>query len=278
MTETPWDAKTARAQHHINDLEQAVSDYLRSDDWRIEREQSPDGRELVLRLRIRTAPPIVISTIIGNALHNIRSALDSVTFEVSRHCAKRELTEKEEREVEFVISSAPSQEFDAFRADGRTRRALGLLSDEALRTVYRLQPFYFNAEYERLKGEQPTPEKMTDHVRWHPLTRLARLSNIDKHRYLHLTFLHPNMFSYAGDSTAVQWYWGRPAPFKDGSVLAKLVAPNSSVSLPTEVHHEMLLALQDELGHPDHAHAVLQAMLNHVQWNALRELTAHLAT
>lgn len=69
-------AKYHRGQLHLAAIAQAVEAYQEDEPWTLKSE--PDGDELVHRLTINRQPPTEWGPIVGDFLHNMRSALDNV--------------------------------------------------------------------------------------------------------------------------------------------------------------------------------------------------------
>jgi hypothetical protein len=55
------------------------------------------------RLRIHKPMPVEISTTVGDVLHNLRSALDSLAHEIARRGLDRPMTTEEEQASAFPI-------------------------------------------------------------------------------------------------------------------------------------------------------------------------------
>src|ERR1700750_2920220 len=65
--------------------------------------------ETIYRVQMSKPIPIHFSTMIGDVLHNLRSALDCAAWEMARRTVGRDLTEQEEHACEFPIRSKPSE-------------------------------------------------------------------------------------------------------------------------------------------------------------------------
>jgi hypothetical protein len=68
-------AKLDRADRHTAELKRKIAAFLEREPFVIERQEEKGGR-LVFRVRVRQEPPIHISTIIGDAIHALRTSLD----------------------------------------------------------------------------------------------------------------------------------------------------------------------------------------------------------
>lgn len=74
--------KVKRAQHHLGDLQQQVADWLVSTpEPQFMQEVLDGGHTHVVRLVDAPQTPIAWSLILGDALHNLRSALDLLTWQ-----------------------------------------------------------------------------------------------------------------------------------------------------------------------------------------------------
>lgn len=153
--------KLARASRHVDDLKRLVLDHAPEARFQLRAECEANSRECSVRLTF-VPPPIEWSLAAGDALHNMRSALDCLAFALSvKHSGS--MTEAEERRVFFPICNTAG-EFERLLADGRgVHRA----SDRAKAHVESVQPY------------RATPWNFGN-----PLPYLRDLNNIDKHRHL----------------------------------------------------------------------------------------------
>jgi hypothetical protein len=152
--------KLARADELYDDLLTEIKTWIDLGNGRIEAEYRPKRLEYVYIARV-VPPPLRWGAIFGDCLHNLRSSLDTLMWQLVLLRGG-----EPSRQTQFPIF----QRRAAYRArapamiEGVSRRDRG--------TLERLQPFY----HSRLRGRPPGG---------HPLALLARLSNIDKHRVIH---------------------------------------------------------------------------------------------
>ena len=130
----PWQLKTARALHHIDDLTTQVNNFSRRVRWKIFLEPGSRPGETNYRLRISESIPANFSVIMGDILHNLRSALDCAAFEIAGRHAGRALTEKEERDAIFPIHSK-SSELQGFFQSGQRPQLFGVQEQQAFTAV-----------------------------------------------------------------------------------------------------------------------------------------------
>ena len=164
-----WWLKFKRATHHMVDIRREAKRYADSHPYEIVRIREPkrQAKGIRYRLRITEQPDPLIAVILGDFVHNLRSALDHVVVASSRTQATR-------KSAYFPIQVTDPWERDASRRyivrDKEVRkgfrRAIAGLHPDAQTLVVRLQPYSW-------AGRVPS-----DSI----LHALNRLENADKHR------------------------------------------------------------------------------------------------
>jgi hypothetical protein len=154
-------AKLGRAEEHLDALDARIGAYFARKPYASVREYDPQHGARLAGIRITERPPADLALVIGDYLHNLRSALDHLAWQL-------------------VIASdgKPSKrtEFPIYKnAAVYKKRTSGtaihpLVSPDIGVLVESVQPYH--------EG---------DRALLHPLWVLHELSNIDKHRTLHLT-------------------------------------------------------------------------------------------
>jgi hypothetical protein len=174
-------AKLSRANFHVEALRADIAEAGQGEPYAIplREELDKDTGMLCLRVDRDTARPEKWGVMIGDALHNFRSALDSGWWQLARHHLKREPTEEEAKKIQFPILE-PGRAWK----QGRFSKWVGTGAATFAREL------------------QPDPTGYPSDV-FHPLDTLRRLSNIDKHRNIHTTVqrLHELRFRINGQST-----------------------------------------------------------------------------
>lgn len=77
-----FDLKFARAFALVDDLEQQISDYLESQPIETKETTERGSGDLVVIAQVRARPPAEWSILVGDALHNARSALDHLAWQL----------------------------------------------------------------------------------------------------------------------------------------------------------------------------------------------------
>jgi hypothetical protein len=108
-----WWAKADRAHNHLRSLDQLVAKFRASEPYTVVPRPTDIPGRTEYRLHIHNPMPPEISTTIGDILHNLRSALDSLAYEIALRGVDRPLTAKEERACVFPVKDTPEQ-FEQF--------------------------------------------------------------------------------------------------------------------------------------------------------------------
>jgi hypothetical protein len=241
--EAPWAAKFRRAAVHIAELKGLVREFERDDPWSVEPVAGDGPNEVGFRLRVHRPIPADLITVVGDAVHNLRSALDSVAYELAVRHVGGPLQASQETQAMFPIKKT-GLDFDEFFKNPQRDVMYGQQERLALRCA---QPFAM-AEEMTAHGIDPgsTPEQ---DLMLNELYRLHTVSNIDKHRRLPVVSWFPESAYWTSNEDGAIYGW-RPAPlptqFEDGAMLGYLFDPIGDVPPPVRVYHEMHLTLMDD--------------------------------
>jgi hypothetical protein len=242
--EAPWWAKLRRARVHIDEVQQRVVALLRAQTWSIRREAA-DADGWAYRFRLDRAIPADLSATVGDAVANMRSALDYVAYELARHHVGH-LDDQEEAATAFPIcpDEAAFKRFFAHGRQGSLRS--GLYGDVERRALQCVQPFALTDEARAVGVERtttPQDDLLTDHA-----YVLNALWNIDKHRRLPGIAWATGPVWWSGDIAAYRWieHVRELAPLQDGTVLGELHSLPGSGRPQVDPHHEIDLVLTDD--------------------------------
>lgn len=158
-------AKLNRAKELAAQLARDVEAFRALEPFEVVRGLDEAASEWVTYAVITAQPPIAWSMILGDCVHNLRSALDHAVFALSVRAAGRELTDDEAREPAFPVCDTEAQWTRA------TSRELRFLGADAVALVRSAQPLL-------------VPEDARKN--W-PLRVIADVDNADKHRALLVT-------------------------------------------------------------------------------------------
>jgi hypothetical protein len=211
-------AKIEWAERHREILDRLERDYLAAKPYRVDHEMLDEGRLHVYRLRLSSPVPIDAPLVMGDLLHNVRSSLDSLVFALSERGKGSPLVGDELRVPQFPITASDGQ-----WASESVRR-LKFVPAEACALIYEMQPYRDTYDVEGV----------------HPLQKLADLSNVDKHRRLHVLSQAPRIGMLRSTDVPVplpEWTW-RPGPIADGDEVCRLrfdrpIALQPDAFLPT---------------------------------------------
>ncbi len=160
--------KIVRAEEHLDTLDGENRAYMDDQPYEIVHERDEERSSDVYRFHVRQPPPLRLSILMGDCLHNLRSGLNHLAWQLVFADSGTPTTQ-----TDFPIFKAESD----FRAHKKRKKAptgvAGGVSQQAAALIERLQP------YNKTDG---SPEE-------HPLWILHYRNNVDKHRRLSLTTL-----------------------------------------------------------------------------------------
>jgi hypothetical protein len=159
-------AKLDWANHHLDQLYEGIGAFFDKEPYDIFFHTDNNGWRGG-RLWIKERPPDELGLILGDAIHNVRGALDHAIYAIG--------TEPNERS-EFPIHSDERQYTGTDEAHPVSRRDLALAK----------VPREFHAVVD---AAQPYRRGNKHAIREDPLAILAWLSNADKHRLVHPAFM-----------------------------------------------------------------------------------------
>jgi len=81
MFKSAW-LKHKRAQRHIDDVAQIFTDFANANPHRLSKQADPQTGSMSVRIKFGEDIPDEIALSIGDAIHNLRSALDHMTWEL----------------------------------------------------------------------------------------------------------------------------------------------------------------------------------------------------
>lgn len=195
----------------------ACAEYLRASRVGFVFDTDESTGRISVRLRADTEPPLSLGVIVGDVLHNLRSALDSAAWET---CRRVGVEPEREAQVYFPIGVDPR------RWSSQAERMLPGVTADRLRVFHELQPWFY-AEVARGYGIEVDGSS----AQQHPLYRLHQLGRVDRHRVPHPVLARAGLTwlgSPDGVDVAVQP--GDQPPWGPGSlVLEWVVTPAGRV-------------------------------------------------
>jgi hypothetical protein len=105
--ELSWWAKIGQAERHCERLTELYNRYRAAEPFHVEAVPTAEADEVAYRLRLTEPIPLEIPLIVGDLLHNLRSALDSLVYEMTTRAVGRRLQPEEERACQFPIAPDP---------------------------------------------------------------------------------------------------------------------------------------------------------------------------
>jgi hypothetical protein len=243
-----WWAKANRARHHVDAVSRLVAAYDPATAYNIVPAPGPDrepgSRTTILRLHELRKPPAELLTTIGDVLHNLRSCLDSVAFELAQRTAGGNLTEKQERAIYFPVCE-DSDAFDEFLLH---KHRQGVFSAHAVKALRGAQPFALREM--AAAGGISLQTTAAEEYKISELARLERLNNLDKHRYLPLLGWHFRIAYGRQDAPMpARCQISRHVAFSDGDIIGHAICTGPGPDPAPNLTIDMGLTLADDPGY-----------------------------
>lgn len=213
------EVKLGRAYSHIMEVQSCIEEWEALRPLRTKTVQvSPT--ELWITLDVVVPPPTqVLATVMGDALHNLRSALDAVVWEMATFGDAAPSSEDAERAVQFQLYDDPAK----FK---KWHERVGSLSEVFIARLEAEQPYRRAAALAAL-GQEDT------------LVALHRLDVLDKHRNSIATqssiqHVDGPGLGIRGDLTKLVFTPRERATLTTGSIIATVTSPEPFVLLESE--------------------------------------------
>lgn len=245
--EAPWWVKLRRARVHIDEVQRCVDVLRSSGAWSVQRAPAECADGWVFRFKCNRAIPADLSAVVGDAVANMRSALDYVAYELAFRNVG-ELHREQEAATAFPICMDEAA-FQRFFTEGRWGSVRAQLYGEADRRALQcVQPFALGDEARAHGVEWSTSsqdELLTDHA-----YALNTLWNIDKHRRLPgLAWAREGPWWFSGDAFAVRQYVEHVRefmPLEDNAVFLEVRGAPGSGRPQVNLNQEIDLVLTDD--------------------------------
>jgi hypothetical protein len=238
--EAPWWAKLRRAKSHISEVRQQVHALQVAEPWSVQREPAGPGG-WAYRFRVHKSVPADLAAATGDAVANMRAALDNIAYELARHHAGT-MSDAEERATFFPICENKATFEKFFQHPLRSN----LYSDTERRALQCVQPFA-RADEMREHGVEPGTDPKSDLLTDHAYA-LNTIWNIDKHRRLPELAWAAEGPVWFEEMTGCRWRGDVSGVtlLPDGGVLGELHGPAGSGRPQAELNYTIDLVLTDD--------------------------------
>ena len=168
--EWPWRVKLKQANLHLLRYGEAASTYLAEANVHLEYPKDHDAGTIDVVLRADLPPPGLLGAIIGDVLHNLRSALDSIAW---ASCQEAGVPGEKEHLVYFPITWHPGEWLKV------SKKQLPGVPAMQLKEFESLQPWYHDEQARGLNIDVPH-----ERAQKAPLWQIHSLAKVDRHRML----------------------------------------------------------------------------------------------
>ena len=132
-------AKLARAREHVQTLKPELAAFYGGKPYRAVYECDPNSGEHIWRLKIDHMPPVRLSVVVGDVVHNFRSALDHLIWQLSLLTTPNPYKRSEFPVYDFKVHPAEPKRNDCFDNDGK--RKIQHVPIEAQKLIESAQPY-----------------------------------------------------------------------------------------------------------------------------------------
>lgn len=242
------DLKLKRAEQHLDSLLVESAKYVEAQPYRIFGKWQPD-EGWGFHVRVVRQPSLGLGVILGDFVHNARSALDQTVWQLVRvtpaHPGRH-------NSFPIVLSKAKWLKDVEKPRQSDANSPLKGVSDEAFAYIKTVQPLH--------QGERAPDD---------PIAHLQELSNTDKHR-----LIHPTVFRNTGRKAGLRLVgsdasrftpeldWHTGIPLEDGASIGRLKVP---LGMPKpDVRVEGPLPIEVRFGESELSYQDLEAIFNKV--------------
>ncbi len=249
--EQSYELRLKRAEYHVQSLEAEVARWLETRPYHVTVEVEDDIGEKVVKLKVLEQPPDELGLIAGDCLHNLRSALDNLAFELAMAHIGEALSESMAGDSGFpIFRSNPPQSVK------KLKRMIRGVHPDAQTIIESLQPYHSGRAY------------------WsEPLWVLRELSNSDKHRLPYLTLLLPTDGLFSVEDLVPDGEWrGKRAilifdPIEGSAEIARYpVAANFETKVDVNLNLALSVGFRNGSSVPKlmPVNEILRLILNHM--------------
>lgn len=246
------EGKLARARFHMEVLNEEIASAARLDKHAITVEDDPNTSEYVFKVVGLQPSNPDWGYIAGDCIHNLRTVLDHLVYQLAVLAVGNGLTDDEARSCMFPMHDNP----DSFKS--AAKRRIKLLRPGEQTRIAELQPF--NAADPSLWPPMPGYVPGIPHGVPLALGALETLDVIDKHRLVHATW------------RAAQWFRAEEPPIplvgstmfagslKDGDEVGRWHYALPRPELPPDIDLHRYFPIGVALGEPTHMQSAIEQL------------------
>lgn len=226
--------KMRRAQEHFHALSNTINEFTGGNPYEIVNDFKPEINYYALRFKVREWPSPTWSPIIGDMVHNMRSALDHLTWQLVLRNSRKPSTGNL-----FPIFTKDPLDPTAYVTEGEYKTAHKRWKDR----IRGMHPH----DVDILKLLQPY--QRGEDAKSDSLARLNELSNRDKHREFHFAAQSLMEYDFSVKETTRNasprpvYFKPKGEILKDGEVIARFipsaVGPDPQLDMDLTLHYDI---------------------------------------
>ena len=213
-------AKIERAKKHVGELQIALGAFYQTNPYVVRPEDDANTGDLIYRLCAAASIPIEIPIIVGDVLHNLRSAMDHLVWQL----VEANGNAPRERATCFPVGESPEKH------ESRADRSAKGVCEEAMNLIADAKPY-----------------KGGDDDLWH----VHELNNIDKHRLLLPAATYNQSLDIPTQGGLIALPSTIPLLFEEGKVLLRITAAARAGGISEQMGGHPQFSFHVALAEPD---------------------------
>lgn len=248
--QVPWEIKVERARELIGQLEAEINAYFETNPPVVEMLKVAEPDLYAVVLKALHPLPDRWSAIVGDVIHNARSALDSLMFRIVTQRAMSKGAVIKEYEINFPYATNPTQLRSQLNNEGKWHQ--GMATEELFAALDPHMPYFEDLDLPEADVLGATENS--------DMTILRTLSNIDKHRTTNVAIC---ALDYAGFSLPkgvelrdVRW---QPYPWAVGTEIYRTRITGVTIENQPELFYKFEVGLERDV-RPTDAQSVINRL------------------
>lgn len=254
-----YERKLYRALGQLRSLESDMDGWIKAHPLALAQKLNANEGQYVVRVGLIADPPTDFGLMLGDCIHNLRSALDHLVFELVRVNLKGTVPDKVAHDCGFPVYGKKPPSPDELKD------RIGSIDPRAQAVIKELQPY--------LRGK--------DLYAHEPLWMLHQLDISDKHHAIPLTVVSARQLNYGviENATIIEQHDFTPCRLKTGTEVMRFRARKIEENAEMKVEYRLAYSISFEEGPPGQGSPViptLETFYNYIATQVLGPLVEFL--